>query len=67
MDFPKEVCSRVSCGANIRALVTYLSCIQCIPYKRHTEILRDCFGISLSQGTVDNMLKDIRKIVMGLP
>ena len=36
----------------------YLSCIQCIPYKRLTETLRDCFGVSLSQGTIDNILKE---------
>jgi len=59
VDFPKEVSSRVSYGANIKSVVTYLSCIQSIPYKRMTEVLRDCFGVSLSQGTVDNMLKDM--------
>jgi transposase len=64
-DFPKEVRSRVSYGTNIRALVTYLSCIQCIPYKRLTEVLRDCFGITLSQGTIDNMLKDVSDKSLG--
>lgn len=57
-DFPKKVRSRVSYGENIRALVTYLSCIQYIPYKRLTEVLRDCFGVTLSQGTIDNILLD---------
>lgn len=57
-DFPKEVRSRVSCGENVRTLVTYLSCIHYIPYKRLTEVLRDCFSITLSQGTIDNILKD---------
>ncbi len=64
-DFPKEVRSRVSYGTNIRALVTYLSCIQCIPYKRLTEVLRDCFGITLSQGTIDNILKDVSDKSLG--
>ena len=58
-EFPKEVRSRVSYGTNIRALVTYLSCVQYIPYKRLTEVLRDCFGVDLSQGTVDNILQDM--------
>lgn len=65
-DFPKEVRSRVSYGTNIRALVTYLSCIQCIPYKRMTEVLRDCFGITLSQGTIDNILKDVSDKSLGV-
>lgn len=59
VDFPKEAPSRVSYGANIKSVVTYLSCTQSIPYKRMTEVLCDCFGVSLSQGTVDNMLKDM--------
>ncbi len=58
VDFPKDVRSRVSYGQNIKAVVTYLSCIQYIPYKRLTEVLRDCFGVSLSQGTIDNILRD---------
>jgi len=65
-DFPKEVRSRVSYGTNVRALVTYLSCIQCIPYKRLTEVLRDCFGITLSQGTIDNILKNMSDKSLGV-
>ncbi len=58
-DFPKDVRSRVSYGTNIRTLVTYASCTQAIPYKRITEFLRNCFGVAMSQGTVDNILKDM--------
>ena len=59
VDFPKSVRSNISYGPNIRALVTYLSCTQYVPYKRITEVLRDCFGINISQGTVDNILQDM--------
>ncbi len=59
IDFPKEVRSRVSYGANIRALVTYLNCSQYVPYNRLTEVLQDCFGVKLSQGTIKNMLDDM--------
>ena len=59
VEFPKAVRSRVSYGTNIRALVTYLSCVQYIPYKRLTAVLQDCFGVNLSQGTVDNILQDM--------
>jgi transposase len=65
LDFPKEVRSRVSYGPYIRAIVVYLSCNQCIPYKRLTEVLRDCFGVSLSQGTIDNILKDANSKSLG--
>ncbi|HRZ97907.1 MAG TPA: IS66 family transposase [Paludibacter sp.] len=57
IDFPKEVRSRVSYGATIRALITYLNCSQYMPYNRLTEVMKDCFGVKLSQGTVDNTLK----------
>lgn len=59
VEFPKDVRSRVSYGTNIRALVTYLSCVQYIPYKRLTEVLQDLYGVKLSQGTVDNILQDM--------
>jgi len=59
VDFPAEVRSRVSYGTNIRALVTYLSCVQYVPYKRLTEVLHDLYGVNLSQGTVDNILQDM--------
>jgi transposase len=59
VDFPSSVRSNNSYGPNIRALVTYLSCTQYVPYKRMTEVLRDCFGVSMSQGTVDNILQDM--------
>jgi transposase len=64
-DFPKEVRSRVSYGENIRALVAYLNCIQYIPYKRLKEVLRDCFGVNLSQGTIDNILQDMSDKSLG--
>lgn len=59
VDFPNAVRSRVSYGTNIMALVAYLSCIQCIPYERLTDVLRDCVGVNLSQGTVDNILQNM--------
>jgi transposase len=58
LDFPKVVRSRVSYGPNLRAIVVYLSCVLSIPYKRLTEILFNWYGVSLSQGTIDNILKD---------
>jgi len=40
-------------------MAKYASCIQAITYKRLTEVLCNCFGVALSQGTVDNVLKDM--------
>lgn len=65
-EFPAHVRSRVCYGENIRALVTYLSCIQSIPYKRLTEVLYNCFGVALSQGTIDNILKEMSDKSLGV-
>jgi len=60
-NFPKHVRSNISYGPNIRAIVTYFSCSQYVPYKRLTEIIHNCFGVKMSQGTVDNILQDMEQ------
>jgi Transposase and inactivated derivatives len=59
--FPDYVKSGVSYGVNIHALVAYLSTIQSIPFKRLTIILKDFYGLEISQGTVSNILNRMRK------
>jgi transposase len=54
--FPDEARSPVCYGPNIRALIAYLYTVQCIPYERLSETLRECFNVKLSQGTIDNVL-----------
>lgn len=49
---------RIKYGNNIRALVTYLSVVQCIPFKRIAEFLSDIFGRRISQGTVQDILEE---------
>ena len=48
---------RIKYGDNIRALVTYLNVVQCIPFKRIAELISDLSGQKISEGTVQNMLK----------
>jgi transposase len=59
LDFPKDIRSSISYGTNIRALVAYLSNVQFIPYKRTVEVIKDCWGVNLSEGTIYNMLQDM--------
>jgi transposase len=59
--FPAEVKSGVSYGPNLHAAVTYLSVIQHIPFKRLVGVIKDFYGIELSQGTVSNILNRMRK------
>ena len=50
--FPEGVSGVVSYGSNIQAMVTYLNTYHLIPIKRTTELIKDLFGIDMSQGTV---------------
>jgi transposase len=56
--FPNEASNHAVYGSNLRALVCYLMVYQMLPYERTAQLLKDTFGLSLSQGTLDNMLSD---------
>lgn len=49
---------RIKYGDNIRALVTYLSVVQCIPLKRISEFVSELTRHHISEGTVQNILKE---------
>ncbi len=55
--FPKHIKAPIQYSSHIGALVAYLSVFHYMPYGRITILLKDFFGISMSQGTVDNLLK----------
>ena len=59
--FPLYVKPGVSYGIHIHALVAYLSTIQFIPFKRLTDILKDFYGLLISQGSVSNILNRMRR------
>ena len=50
--FPLYVKPGVSYGVNTHALVAYLSTLQFIPFKRLTTILKDLYGMEISQGSI---------------
>ena len=52
---------RIKYGDNLRALVTYLSVVQCIPFKRIAELISDLCGQKISEGTIQNILKGSSK------
>lgn len=60
-EFPSHVTTGVSYGTNIQALVCYLSVYQHIPFKRLSQTIEAFYGISVSQGTVSNILNRMRK------
>ena len=49
---------RIKYGDNLRALVTYLNVVQCIPFKKIAELISDLSGQNISEGTVQNILKE---------
>ncbi len=49
---------RIKYGDNIRAFVSYLNVVQCIPFKRIAELISDLSGQKISEGTVQNILRE---------
>lgn len=60
-EFPSHVKPGVSYGVNVHAVVAYLSVAQHVPFKRLQSLLKDLYGIELSQGTISNILNRMRK------
>lgn len=55
--FPAGVNAPVQYGHRVRGMTTYLSCYQLLPQKRTTEAMGTIFGVNLSEGTLNNILK----------
>jgi transposase len=54
--YPTGVDNYIQYGSNIEAIISYLSTYQYLPYKRLQELLLNLFNLTLSQGTIDNIL-----------
>ncbi len=52
--FPAGVDHYIQYGPNLKGMATYLQNYQLLPYQRTQVLLRDCFGIQLSTGTLYN-------------
>lgn len=59
--FPEHVIAPTQYGPNLQAICVYLNSYQLIPYKRLAESCADLFGVSLSQGTIANMVSQAGK------
>jgi len=56
-DFPKSVSAPVQYGPGIESLICYLHARQYLPYDRMQELLKDSYGVKISQGSIDNIIK----------
>jgi transposase len=54
---PVHLSAPIQFGASVGAMVSYLSVYQYIPYYRMTVLLKDLFGLSISEGSIDNLLE----------
>jgi transposase len=62
--FPAGVNSHIQYGENIEAAVAYLSVYQYMPFKRMQEFFKDYFNLEISQGSIDNILKQMGEKAM---
>jgi transposase len=63
-NFPTDITAPVQYGNNLMALTAYLSSRQYVPYKRLSELLKSITNISLSEGTIFNLLNKAANIVL---
>ena len=54
---PAHLTAPIQYGGSVGALVSYLSVYHYIPYHRMKVLLRDLFGLSISEGSIDNLLE----------
>lgn len=55
-EFPEDVKAPIQYGNSIQAMVSYLSVYQYVPYNRLKKMFWDIFGVSLSEGSISNLL-----------
>jgi len=55
-EFPVEVAHPISYGTNIQATIAYLHTRQYLPFARMSEFFSDFCNLSISQGTICNLL-----------
>lgn len=49
----------ITFGRNIRAIATYLSVVQCMPYERLQSLFETMFNVRISQGTLANIVREM--------
>lgn len=60
--YPRGVTPNSSYGKNIMTIVSYLSCAHYLSYNRIVSAMSSLYGIDISEGTVDSILKRSAKL-----
>ena len=55
---PRKRGNQIVFGRNIRAIVTYLNVVQCVPYERLASLMAEIFSVHMSQGTIRNIVQE---------
>lgn len=63
---PKNLKGPIQYGYGVEAIVGYLHTRQYLPYQRLTEILSTCFGLKISQGSIDNIIERLSGKAQGI-
>lgn len=58
-DLPSHLKANIQYGANIQALITYLSVYQYMPSNRIKKYLKDIMNIPISEGTIYNIIESM--------
>ena len=58
-NLPPHLKAPIQYGTSVSATIAYLFAYQYLPYNRIKKVMRDMFNISLSEGTIDNILAKI--------
>lgn len=56
---PSHLKAPIQYGTSVSATIAYLFAYQFIPYNRIKKAMNDLFNISLSEGTIDNLLEKV--------
>lgn len=59
--FPKHIRSLIQFGLNVIFAVIYFNVVHHIPFQRTTKILSEMFGLSISEGSIENILQYAQK------
>ena len=57
--FPDRIVAPIQYGPVVEATTGYLSVYQYLPYKRIVHCFKDCFGLRISEGSIDTFLSNL--------
>jgi len=64
-NYPSFIAPYMSYGKNITAIVSYLSAVHYLSYNRIALLLKNLYNITISEGSIDSMIKKASKLSLG--